>query len=247
MTDVMQEDFEDNEASARQGHRPREDGPYRVLIGNAGLNYQAFRIADPVPTGRQLLDAAELRPVDEHEVFSLSADGRLAQVGLDETVDLRAPGVEKFITFRSDRTLRFLLDDREYEWGQDAIAETGLREIARVPDDQVIELEQPDGSPQIIDDGAEIQLGGRGVEHLRTRPRPLVTVKVNTKPVELRRGWNTGAQIKAAAITAGVQIKPDFILHLEGPDGVDQVIGDHDRIFIRGGECFDALDNHEDS
>lgn len=247
MTDVMQEDLEDNEAGARQGHRPREDGPYRVLIGNAGLNYQAFMIADPVPTGRQLLDAADLRPVEEHEVFSLSADGLLAQVGLDETVDLRARGIEKFITFRSDRAFRFLLDGREYEWGQAAINETVLREIAHVPDGQVIELEREGGPAQIIDDGAEIRLDGRGVEHLRTKPRPDVTVKVNTKPVEVPRGWNTGAQIKAAAIAAGVQIKPDFILHLEGADGVDQVIGDHDRIFIRGGECFDALDNHEDS
>ena len=247
MTDVMQEDFEDNEAKTRQGQRPRGDEPYRVLIGGAALDYRPFIIGDPVPTGRQLLDTAHLHPVDEFEIFSLSADGRLAQVGLDETVDLRAPGVEKFITFRSDRTLRFFLDDREYEWGQDDIAETALREIARVPDDQVIELERPDDPPEIIDDGAEIRLGGRGVEHLRTRLRPLVTVKVNTKPVELRRGWNTGAQIKSAAIAAGVQIKPDFILHLEGSDGVDQVIGDHDRIFIRGGECFDALDNHEDS
>jgi hypothetical protein len=247
VTDVMQEDFEDIEACARQGRRPREDGPYRVLIGDVRLNYQAFVVADPGPTGRQLLDAANLRPVEEYEVFGLFADGLLAQVGLDEIVDLRSRGVEKFIAFRSDRAFRFLLDGREYEWGEAAIEEAVLREIAHVPDDQVIELEREGGPAQIIDDGAEIRLDGQGVEHLRTKPRPDVTVKVNTKPVELPRGWNTGAQIKAAAIAAGVQIKPDFILHLEGHDGVDQVIGDHDRIFIRGGECFDALDNHEDS
>jgi hypothetical protein len=243
----MQEDFEDNEAQTRQGQRPHEGGPYRVLIGGANLDYQPFVIGDPVPTGRQLIDKTHLRPVDEYEIFGLSPDGRLAQIGLDETVDLRAHGVEKFIWFRSDRTLRFLLDDRENEWGLDTIAETVLREIAQVPEDQVFELERLDGPPQIIDDGAEIRLDGRGVEHLRTKPRPHVTVKVNTKPVKLLRRWNTGAQIKSAAIADGVQIKPDFILHLEGPDGVDQVIGDHDRIFIRGGECFDALDNHEDS
>lgn len=247
MSDVMQEEFEDNEALARQGRPPHGDGSYRVLIGDAGLNYEAFMFVDPAPTGRQMLEAAHLRPADEHEIFSLSADGKLAQLGLDETADLRGSGVEKFIAFRSDRAFRFLLDGREYEWGLEVILEPVLREIAHVPDDEVIVLEQRDTPDQVLDDGVEIRLDGRGVEHLRTAPRPKVTVKVNTKPVELPRGLNTGAQIKAAAIAAGVQIKPDFILHLEGHDGVDQVIGDHDEIFIRGGECFDALDNHEDS
>ena len=41
-----------------------------------------------------------------------------ARHGDEAIVDLRARGVEKFITFRSDRILRFLLDQREYEWGQ---------------------------------------------------------------------------------------------------------------------------------
>ena len=112
--------------------------------------------------------------------------------------------------------------------------------------DQVFSLDGEDGDT-VIDDGADIDLTTSGAERLNVVKRRKVEIKVNTKAVQISRGWHTGAEIKAAAIAQGVQIKPDFVLDLEGEGRATRVIGDDDRIFIRGGERFGAVDNHEDS
>lgn len=132
MTDALQEEFEDIEACARQGRRPRDDGPYRVLIGDEHLDYHPFVIADPVPTGRQLLDLAKLRPVEEYVIFGLLADGLLEEIRLEETFELRTRGVEKFLTFKSDRIFRFILDGHDFQWAAQFITGKTLIKLAQV-------------------------------------------------------------------------------------------------------------------
>ena len=69
---------EDVEACIREGRRPREHGPYRVRIGDADFAFNAYRIDDPIPTGRQLLESAGARPTEVHLIFQMLRDGRTA-------------------------------------------------------------------------------------------------------------------------------------------------------------------------
>lgn len=209
------------------------------------VNGKVFRSADGQVTGREILSAAGFDPADEHVLIHLMTKGTQSR-GIDEKVDLRADGSEVFRAFSSDRALSFTVDGRGFEWGAATISETELRSITATPADRVFVLEKQDIPDAIVDDESDIKLNGRGTEHLKTKPRPLVEIKINTKPIKLLRGWRTGAEIKATAIAQGLPIKPDFTLNLESESG-DRVVGDEDRVFIRGGECFDALDNHEDS
>lgn len=211
------------------------------------INGNNHSTRDRLSRGRSLLGDAGFNPADAHVLIQLLPQGAIS-IGLDEEVDLGLPGKERFRAFLSDRVHRFSIEQRGCEWGAATINETDLRLIARADQNQVIVLEREDAPDLVIDDEADVSLDAARAERFALKARQTVEVKVNTKPVKLKRAWHTGAAIKAAAIAQGVAIKPDFTLNLEGVNGEDdRVIGDEDRVFIRGGECFDAIDNHEDS
>lgn len=89
---------------------------FEILIGNAELEFRRISIPDPIVTGRQILEAAGARPVDEHLAIALLPDGALETLRQEELFDLRAKGAEKVLVFRTDRSFRFKIDDRESEW-----------------------------------------------------------------------------------------------------------------------------------
>lgn len=123
---------EDLAQALADGRPVRDHGPYRIEIGDELLAYRHTVIADPVPTGRQVLEAAGAHPVVEYSVFKLLTSGQLEGLRLDETTDLRARGVEKFLIFHSDRSFRFDLDGNVFEWGTGRICGRVLKTLAKV-------------------------------------------------------------------------------------------------------------------
>lgn len=67
-----------------------------------------------------------------------------------------------------------------------------------------------------------------------------VTVHVNGKPVVLESHRVTGAAIKTAAITQGVEIENDFILVEERQNGDDMTIGNDDLVTVTKRSEFTA-------
>ena len=124
---IEQNEIEDLEECAREGRMPRAGHRFRVRVGDDRLV-----VTDPVITGRQLLDEAGKRPVEEFLIFLKLRNGLLEDIRLDETVDLRKAGVEKFLTFKSDRSFRFELDGRRFEWGASLITGRTLKKLAGV-------------------------------------------------------------------------------------------------------------------
>lgn len=125
-------DIEDLQQAVQAGRPVRDHGPYQVLVGDELLNYRPVVIADPVPTGRQVLQAADARPAVEYSVFQVLGTGQLENLRLDETTDLRSRGVEKFIVFRSDRSFRLEIDGEVFEWGASRIQGRVLKVLAKV-------------------------------------------------------------------------------------------------------------------
>lgn len=83
------------------------------------------------------------------------------------------------------------------------------------------------GSPPYKNnDVAAVDVGKFIVEN-QTGARP-VTISVNRQPVRLSGETATGAELKAVAIARGLRIQPDFFLLVEGSDGTDRLVGDHD-------------------
>jgi hypothetical protein len=84
----------DLEEYAKLGKRPPLSKGYRIRV-----NGDPFVVHDPKPTGRAILTLAE-----EYTLREKVAGQKPRKVGLDEHVDLRRPGVEKFKALPRDQT-----------------------------------------------------------------------------------------------------------------------------------------------
>jgi hypothetical protein len=89
----------DLEEYAKLGKQPPLSKGYRIRI-----NGEAFVVHDPMPTGRAILTLASLLPVEDYTLRVKLSGGKPHKVGLDEKVDLRRPGVEKFKALPRDQT-----------------------------------------------------------------------------------------------------------------------------------------------
>lgn len=113
-----------------QGHAPHTV-TFRISVGGTNLQFRDVGIADPVVTGRQIIEAAGGRPADEFIVLQWLADGELKELNLDDTTDLRQPGVERFIVEKSATTYRFEIDGKRHEWPSPTISREALLAIAQ--------------------------------------------------------------------------------------------------------------------
>ena len=74
-----------------------------------------------------------------------------------------------------------------------------------------------------------------------------VRVHVNGQEVVLGESEATGAEIKAAAIAAGVPIQPDFVLSEVLPSGKQKIIPDDKKIHLKDGDEFWAIPGDDNS
>src|ERR1700726_4874391 len=78
-----------------------------VEIAGPDLNFIRHLLRDPVPSGRQIIEAAGHRDPTEFIALQWLPDGALEELRLEELTDIEARGVEKFIVVKSDRSFRF--------------------------------------------------------------------------------------------------------------------------------------------
>ena len=169
MVPNTEENIEDIAEAAKSGRDVRAHGPYRVLFGNAQLEYRPGVVHDPVPAGRQLLELAGALPIEEHLVFQLLRTGMLEELRPDETTALRQNGVERFLVFRNDRSFRFELDGRVFEWGGELISGLTLKKLAQVDlTTYGVWLEVSGAEDEFIPDNKLVNLGAPGVERFFT-------------------------------------------------------------------------------
>lgn len=187
MKSKFDEGVEDVCEALRAGRKIREHGPYGVMVGNDALSFRPMVVQVPEPTGRQILEAAHVQPLLEHLAFQVLADGMLKELRPDETTDLRKAGVESFVVFRSDRSFRFELDDRVYEWGAGSITGLVLKTLARVDTATTAVCKvSAAGAGQQIEDDEVIDLTAGGVEKFKTAPL-VITIIVNGRPTQVHK------------------------------------------------------------
>ena len=205
-----------------RGHR------HRIQFAIDGLAYRLVTLDDPVPLGRQILDAADAN--GECALFAITERGDFEDVRPDEKVDLRERGAHRFVAFSSDRLYRFTLADRAIVWGLPKIAEDALRSLAGIDDDVGVFIEVDGGTDILIEPGTELDLSQQGVERLITaKRRPKYRFLVNGKPFESDKKKLTGAQIKA--MVPDWDATHDLSLEGEGDDP-DRIIPDDETISL---------------
>ncbi len=89
----------DLEEFAKRGERPPLARGYRIRV-----NGEPYVIQKPTITGREVLVLAGLVPPEDYTLRIKAAGAKPEKVALDEKVDLRKPGVEKFKALPRDQT-----------------------------------------------------------------------------------------------------------------------------------------------
>ncbi|ODS57846.1 MAG: hypothetical protein ABS36_05240 [Acidobacteria bacterium SCN 69-37] len=180
MVSSFEEGVEDVPAAIAAGRPVRGRGPYGILVGDADLNFSPAIVADPVPTGAQILAAAGLGPVG-FLLYGVLDDGLLEEVRPEETIDLRSSGAERFLVFRSDRSFRIQLDDRAYDWGASRISGATLKRLAgKDIQDHDVWLAVRGGTDRLIGNRDMASLAGPEVERFFTA-RVTIRIIVNAR------------------------------------------------------------------
>jgi hypothetical protein len=158
-----------DENGAVLGEERSQHAAYRILVADDQMNDRYLDIHDPVPTGRQILQAASLHPVDDFSIYAILPSGEFEDLRLDETYDLRGHGTERFVIFQTDRAFKFTIDDRQLEWGKPNISGRVLKKLANVPVDTYhVYLEVRGGQDILIRDADLIDLSKPGIERFIT-------------------------------------------------------------------------------
>lgn len=97
--EMVLDDIIDLEEYAREGKQPPLARGYRLTI-----NSKPYVIMKPDPTGREILTLANLLPAADYTLRVKVAGEPPHKVGLDEHINLRKKGVEKFKALPRDQT-----------------------------------------------------------------------------------------------------------------------------------------------
>jgi hypothetical protein len=92
------DEIADLEEYARQGKQPPRCRGYRIRV-----NGERYEIYNAHPTGREILERANLTPPENYTLRVKVAGQQPRKVELDEKVDLRQLGVEKFKALPRDQ------------------------------------------------------------------------------------------------------------------------------------------------
>ena len=99
--EVIEIEEVDVEEHGRRGGLERLPAAKRYIIR---IDKTKYTVAVSHMMGREILGLAEKRPPEQYKLTQKLHGGAARTVGLDEDVDFRAPGVERFITLKLDQT-----------------------------------------------------------------------------------------------------------------------------------------------
>jgi len=114
-------------------------------------------------------------------------NGLLEEIRPEQVTDLRTAGVERFLVFHSDRSFRFQLDDRTFEWGATHISGATLKHLAgvEISHNDVWQINHGEAE-RLIGDSDLADLSAPGVERFCTKPIK-ITILVNVRPREIHQ------------------------------------------------------------
>lgn len=179
-------------------HRP---GPYSILVAQESTSFVTLEMDDPVPLGRQILAAAGVRADGEFSLFNILDTGDFEDVRLDEPIDLRRPGAERFIAFKSDRGFKLTVNGSQVIWGLPTISGTDLYALSKPADSEAVFMVVRGGEDRQIEREDQLDLTTPGVEHFENAPKHdlKLVIIVNGRETEVASPHVTFEQLVAIA------------------------------------------------
>jgi hypothetical protein len=141
-------------------HREALDRPSRVI----SIDDREYPVPASLLSGREVLEIAGRHPVEDFIVYWLGKDKVLKDLGLDLRVHIQTQGVERFLTFESDRSYRFEIEGKREDWGAPKITEETLRGLAGVDAHYRVWLDRKGEPDRLIERGEFVDLTQPGTE-----------------------------------------------------------------------------------
>ncbi len=145
------------------------------------INDKIVEIDDLTPTGAQILLVAGVKDIVEYVLFQKLKNGLLEEIRPEEKTTLDKEGVETFLMFNSDRTYRFTLNGKMFDWGAPNLTGATVKSLAECDfDSNDVWLEMKNEKDKLITDHEHIDLTQPNVERLYTQETS-INIIVNAK------------------------------------------------------------------
>ncbi|MFN5997321.1 MAG: multiubiquitin domain-containing protein [Paracoccaceae bacterium] len=237
-------ELEDIGDAIRQGRPLRSANAYRIRFALENIDFRPLTVADPMPLGRQILEAAGLEPERGYSLFAIIENGDFEDVRLDEPFNLRGVGAERFVAFLTDRDYKFEVNSHEQRWGKPAISGQVIAVLAKPGPNEAVFLEVRGGTDLLVEPSMLINLGAPGVERFFTAPRPPVEIEiiVNTRSRLVRGPTVTFEQIVELAFPGQHEANVVFSMTYRKAASVPHAgeLGDSGVVTIKQGTVFNV-------
>lgn len=198
------------------------------------FNPRHFSFDDPKVTGRQIAHETGFRPADEAIVLQQLKDGGMEEVRLEELVDLKAAGAERFFVMTGDRTYRLVVDGLRLEWPRAQLTGEAIRKLAGRDDQFEVIQELEDTADRVIEEDEVVSLQGGGTEKFKTRRAVrLITVFYGEQPHEMPRGVYSTEQLRTE-----FKVEAGYVLALIAADGSFDELKPGHKLRLKNGMRF---------
>jgi hypothetical protein len=193
---------------------------------------------DKVLDGSQIREIAGLVPASDFVLIQI-VGGIARSISLEEEVKFANDEVALFLSFVSDRTYTFTVNERGWEWGAPTITASDIYRYGNLDED--FELILDSAGDAVIPVDGDVKLDGNGVERIRSREPKTVTIKVNGRTRTVEKRPHSYREIAAIAYP-----DPDFenfnytITYLHGVDGAEGDLVEGETIAVKKGMVFNV-------
>lgn len=237
-------EYDDVGEAVREGRALLPAKAYRIQFALENLDFRPLGVADPIPLGRQVIEAAGLEPDRGYSLFAILDTGDFEDVRLNEPFDLRGAGAERFVAFLTDRDFKFEVNSNEERWGKPVISGQILKQLAKPGPDEAVFLEVRGGTDVLIEPAMLVDLNASGIERFYNAPRPPVEIEiiVNTRPRLVRGPTVTFEQIVELAFAGPHEANVVFSMTYRKAASTPHAgeLGAHGSVTIKKGTIFNV-------
>ncbi|WP_363738334.1 multiubiquitin domain-containing protein [Sphingobium sp. LMA1-1-1.1] len=198
----------------------------------------AYGTNDKTMDGSQIREAVGLTPASDFVLVQIEG-GVAFSIGIEKDVSFERGKVATFLSFRSDRTYTFTVNERGWEWGAATVLVADIYRHGGIDEDLELILDSAGDAP-IAPDG-EVRLDGEGVEGIRSREPKTVTIKVNGRSRTVEKRRHTYREIsKLAYPDADFDNFNYTITYLHGVAGAEGDLVEGESIQVKKGMVFNV-------
>ena len=207
---------------------------WHIHVLDEHFNQRNVSFNDRTVTGQQIAHQAGFRQTDGVIVLQQLKGGGMEEIRLEELVDPKEAGVERFFVMVSDRTFRLIVDGLRLEWPRAQLTGEAIRKLADRDEHYEVVQVLADAPDTFVEADEVVSLTGNGTEKFKTRrAERLITVFYGEHPYEMPRRSYTTEQLRQE-----FKVEEGYTLDQIGADGSFNELKPGQEIHLKNGMKF---------